>query len=173
MKLPITDQFLWLIYNCTEEILEPLEIFRLRTKNDIAPLGRDIWKKLERKRRKNQFHQFINYLKNKGYIKITNLKGKKGILLTPKGNKKILRVRYKLLDKKRRKDKKWIMVMYDIPEKKKKERASLREMLQILGYQKLQKSIWICPRDVFKETEKVIRIYSLDSYVKIFLIEEI
>jgi len=173
MRLPLTDQLLWLIYNCGEEVLEPLEIFRLRTREDIIPLGRDIWKALERQKRKRQFAQFVNYLKKQGYIKIASLKGKKGILITPKGSKKILKVKYKLSDKKRRKDKKWIMIMYDIPEKKKKERTSLREMLQILGYQQFQKSIWMCPYDVFKETEEIIRIYSLSPYVKTFLIEEV
>jgi len=176
LKLPITDQFLWMVYDFFEktgEILEPPEIFKLKSWQNIVPLGTEIWKNLERKRNKRQFAQFINHLKKQEYIKIANLKEKRGILLTSKGKKKILKVKYKLLDKKRRKDKKWIMIMYDIPEKEKRERALLRETLQSLGYQRLQKSIWVCPYEVFKETEEIIRVYSLDPYVRIFLMEEI
>ncbi|MEA3293020.1 MAG: CRISPR-associated endonuclease Cas2 [Patescibacteria group bacterium] len=176
MKLPITDQFLWIIYKFFEEtgeILEPPEIFKLKGWKNILPLGTEVWKDLAKKKNKRQFAQFINHLKNKGYIKIANLKKKKGILLTPTGERKILKVKFELLDKKRRKDKKWIMIMYDIPEKKRRERSSLRVILQSLGYQNFQKSIWICPYDVFQETEEIIRIHSLDHYIKTFLIEEI
>jgi hypothetical protein len=37
----------------------------------------------------------------------------------------------------------------------------------------LQKSIWICPYEVTKETEEILRKYNLDPHVKLFLIEEI
>ena len=176
MKLPITDQFLWIVFNFFEETgetLEPSEIFKLRSSRNIAPLGTAVWKDLEKKRRKRQFAQFINYLKRKNYIKIANLKNKRGILLTPKGKEKTLRVKMELLDKRKRKDKKWIMIMYDVPEKKKQARVLLRKTLQFLGYQKFQRSVWICPYDVFKETEEIIRVYSLDPYVRVFLIEEV
>lgn len=37
----------------------------------------------------------------------------------------------------------------------------------------LQKSIWVSPYDVLKETEEFLRKYALDPYVKLFLIEEL
>jgi len=36
-----------------------------------------------------------------------------------------------------------------------------------------QQSVWICPYDVYKETEEIVRKFSLDPYVRFFLIEEI
>ncbi|NQU83006.1 MAG: CRISPR-associated endonuclease Cas2 [Parcubacteria group bacterium] len=176
MKLPITDQFLWSVYKFFEvagDVLEPSEIFKLKTFSQISPLGREYWKNIERKKQKKQFAQFINYLKKNGYIKIEALKEKQGILLTKKGEQKALKADLVFTDQKKRKDKKWIMVMYDIPEKKKKQRTRLRQILQLLGYKCLQKSIWVCPYDVFKKTERMISSYSLDPYVRIFLIEEI
>lgn len=176
MRLPITDQFLWMVYEffeATKEVLEPPEIFKLRSFSNIPSLGEGYWKQLEKKRNRRQFAQFVNHLKRQGYIKIANLKEKKGILLTPKGKEKVLKMRFKLTEKKKRKDKKWIMIMYDIPEKKRQARDLLREILYNLGYQEFQKSIWVSPYDVFRQTEEAIRIYSLDSYVRIFLIEEI
>lgn len=174
MRIPITDQFLWLLYNLGGEISGSLgEIFRLRGKQDLNPEEREFWKAIERKRNRKQFGQFINYLKRKGYIKDANLKARKGFLLTKAGEEKALKLKYKLLDKKERKDGKWIMIMYDIPEKKKRQRSFLREKLKELGYKKLQNSIWVSPYDVFKETEKTIEEYFLSPYIKIFLIEEI
>ncbi len=176
MKIPITDQFLWMIYKffeTTNDVLETPEIFKLKTWRNIAPLGTSFWRTLERRRNRKQFFQFINYLKRKGYIEIANLKEKQCILLTPRGENKVLKLRFKLTNKKKRKDKKWIMIMYDIPEKKRRNRGLLREVLQSLEYQRLQKSIWVSPYDVLKETKKAIVEYSLDSYVNIFLIEKI
>lgn len=77
------------------------------------------------------------------------------------------------MNKKERKDGKWIMLMYDIPEKKKRERVLLKNSIEGLGYQQFQKSVWVCPYDTFKETEELINLISLSSFVKIFLIEEI
>jgi hypothetical protein len=80
MKIPITDQFLWMVYEFFEEtgeILDPLQIFKVRGWRDVAPLETKIWDNLEKKRRKKQFAQFIYRLKKRGYIKIANLEGKK------------------------------------------------------------------------------------------------
>ena len=178
MKIPLTDKFLWDLY-CSfekiEDILEPLEMFTIKSWNDICyPESSQFWRDYERKRRKKQFRQFINYLKKSGYIKIKNLKEEKGILLTSKGTQRALKAKYKLnLKFKKRKDKKWIMVIFDVPEKKRKDRNYFRRFLFSLGFQKLQQSVWVSPFDVYKDVEKTIRINSLDKFVRIFLIEEI
>ena len=65
------------------------------------------------------------------------------------------------------------MLMYDIPVDKNRERHLFRRQLQCLNYQQLQKSIWVCPYDVFKETEKMINSMYLSKFIKIFLIKEI
>ena len=177
MKLPITDKFLWSVYQFfedTQDVLEMPEIFKLKSFSRIGPcLGREYWRVLEKKKQKRQFSQFINYLKRKNYIKIENLKGKSGILLTSQGKEKALKVKRKFAQGIKRKDGKWVMIMYDVPENKKKARHFLRQTLLSLGYQCLQKSIWVSPYDVYKETEETIRDNSLDSFVRIFLIEEI
>lgn len=36
-----------------------------------------------------------------------------------------------------------------------------------------QQSVWITSYDVSEKTEKLMQLYSLDKYVKIFLIEKI
>ena len=180
LKIPITDRFLWMIYNFFEKtgkILDPPEIFKLRGIRHIIPRLPDeieFWKILERKKRRRQFSQFINYLKEQGYIRVAQLKGKKGVLLTLKGQRKGLRAKFRLYSEfKTRKDKKWIMVIFDIPEVKRKYRDDFRDFLISLGFQNLQKSVWVCPYDVLKELEEIIRIYSLDKFIRIFIIQEI
>ncbi len=176
MKFTITDQFLWAIYNFKEELDDVSDfLFRVRNSSDFFPEKRKFFRNLKKKKDRKQFNQFLNYLKKQGYIKSSNLKRKKGVLLTPKGEKKALKIETQILskNKKRRKDKKWIMVMYDIPERKRRQRHFLRSEMLFLGFKKLQNSVWVCPYDVSKNMDKIIEKLSLSSYIKIFLIEEI
>lgn len=175
MKIPVTDQFLWLLYDLGCEISMPLaEIFRLRGKQDLNPEAKEFWKAIERKKNRKQFGQFINYLKKQGYIEIAATKGKQGILLTSKGKGKSLKVKYKLGSEfKKRKDKKWIMVVFDIPEKMRKYRDEFRKYLLSFGFKKFQKSIWVCPYDTLEDLNEVINIYSLDKFIRIFIVEEV
>lgn len=173
MKLPITDKFLWMLYNFLEELDRAFDVVAPRTmKEVVCPDFFKLKREWERKESRKNFSRLIYYLKKKGLIKIENLKAKKGIILSKKGEKKILKIKYKMIKKKRRKDGKFIMLIFDIPERKRSLRNLLREHLHLLGYKILQQSVWICPYDVLKETEEFLRIYSLDTYVKIFLIEE-
>ena len=174
MRLPFTDKFLWDLYNFIEKIDKTFELFYPRTMKEVwFPDLYKLRQKYGRKEDRQQFSQLIYYLKKQGYIKIKNLEEKQGVILTPKGAEKVLRIKFKMQEKKRRADGKWQMVIFDIPERKHDLRDLLRANLRILGYKMLQKSIWVCPYDVSKETEGVIRKYSLDPYVKLFLIEEI
>ena len=174
MKLPITDKFLLNLYDFTEKIDKTFDLFAYKTMSDAyCPALRDLRKQYERQREKQKFSQLIYRLKKNGYIKIKNLKQNEGIILTKKGAEKVLKVKIKTEKKRKRFDGKWQMIIFDIPEKKRQLRSLLREKLFLLEYQLLQKSIWICPYDVSKETEFILRKYSLDPYVKLFLIEEI
>lgn len=175
MKLPITDQFLLNLYNLIEKAERVSEQFipprsmQEFLYSDLHKLKREY----ERKKAKRRFSQFIHYLKRKGYIEIRNLKEKQGVLFTQKGAKKVLNLRFKLKKRKRRPDGKLLMIIFDIPEKKRYLRDLLREKLRQLGYKMFQQSVWICPYDVLKETEEFLREHFLDPYVRIFLIEEI
>jgi hypothetical protein len=173
--VPITDKFLWDLYNCIEEASRTYELIS-PSRSLYQYVYRDtirLRKEYERQKAKRKFNQFIGYLQERGYIKIKTLEGTKGVILTPRGADRVLRVRRKLKEKKKRRDGKWIMIIFDIPEKQKQSRELLRDALFDLGYQKLQQSVWVCPYDVYKETEEVVQSYKIISYVKIFLIEEV
>jgi hypothetical protein len=174
MKLPITDVFLWKLYALIEDVKGAYDLFAPpRSFFQIAyPDQVRLQEEYKRQKAKRSFSQFIGYLQQKGYIKVKALDGTRGIMLTLKGAKKVLETQRKLKEKKRRKDGKWIMLIFDIPEKRKKERDFLRDALMDLGYQMFQQSVWMCPYDVHAETEKAVRAYRVIPYVKIFLIEE-
>lgn len=175
MKLPITDKFLWDVYNGIEGIERAYEAVRPPRSmyegvyRDVIHLRREY----ARKKRKRTFSQFIHYLQEQGYIKVKVLEGTKGVMLTPKGAEKVLRIRRKAAGRKKRKDGKWIMIIFDIPEKRRQDRDLLRDALEDMGYQKLQHSVWVCPYDMYEETEKAIREYQIIPFVKLFLIEEV
>ena len=175
MKLPITDKFLWDLYNSIEEVGRVYE--RVRPPRSMYEGAyRDVIqlrKEYARTKRKRTFSQFIGYLQQKGYIKVKALEGTKGIMLTSKGMGKVLRTRRKVQGRKKRKDGKWIMIIFDIPEKRRQDRDLLRDALVDMGYQKLQQSVWVCPYDAYGETEKAVREYQIIPFVKLFLIEEV
>ncbi|HOK35568.1 MAG TPA: hypothetical protein PLY02_02715 [Candidatus Pacearchaeota archaeon] len=178
LKLPITDKTLLEIYEFVEDVNSELNTAPRSFLESASPDYKWLRKKYEREYRKKHFYHFVNYLKKKGYIKIKNLEGKKGILLTPKGKNKALKARLKFIEEKnfklkKRKDGKWLMITFDIPENKRKWRDFLRERLQGFGFVLFQKSIWVSPYDVKGEIEKFVQENQLDEYVRLFLIEEI
>lgn len=177
MKLPITDQFLWDLYNFTQASGEIThEIFRrYRTIHDINWEENPLIKKYRNERNRAQFNQLVYRLKRNNYIKVKSLKENKAVILTKRGLDKALRVKF-IMEKSphiKRKDGKWTMIIFDIPEKRRKLRSLLRSILQNQGYKIFQQSVWITPYDVFGKTEELLQAYSLDAFTRIFLIEKI
>ncbi len=174
MKLALSDKFLWDLYNFLEKTGDVYDIFSARPWKEVwnPEFHKFRYETQKRYERKN-FSRFVYYLKKKGYIKIKNLEQKQAALLTQKGADKVLKIKLRTKEKNRRSDGKWQMLIFDIPEAKRHLRDLLRENLYLLGYQMLQQSVWVCPYDVLKETEALLRKYSLDQYIKLFLIEEI
>lgn len=91
------------------------------------------------------------------------------IILTEAGKKKALK--YKLDDLKinnpRKWDKKWRLVIFDIPEKKKNAREALRSMLKRLGLYQLQRSCFVYPHNCEDEINFVIEMFEIRTYVSI------
>ena len=61
-------------------------------------------------------------------------------------------------------DKKWRLVVFDIPEKKKMARESLRMKLKDLGFRKFQHSIWVTPFSCEKEINFIKSVFNLSDY---------
>ena len=63
-------------------------------------------------------------------------------------------------------DKKWRVVVFDIPEKKKPAREALRRELKKLGFVELQKSVWIFPYDCKDAIDFIVELFEIRSFVR-------
>lgn len=172
-RISSSEKFLWGLYKIYEIIGDILNK-PPRNIYDVAypecKRLRNVW---EKRKSRRAFQNLIYYLKKRGLIKEIEKDGGQAWLLTEKGRDKFLKIEPKFKNYKKRKDGKWIMIIFDIPEKMKKKRDLFRRQLQFLGFKILQKSIWVCPYDVLGDANNFIENFSLRSYIKIFLIEEI
>jgi|SRR3989344_2031458 len=178
MKLPITDQFLWDIFNVTSRAEDALRflVHPPRTWGQVFWDADDpIYRKYYKTLNSRKFRQLIYYLKKNNLIKIESLRGNHALMLTKKGLNKAVQAQFDIENDnmKKREDSRWVMLIFDVPEKYKKSRELLRRILYKLKYKMFQQSVWLSPYDVSERTEELLQEYSLDEFVKIFLIEEI
>ena len=172
IRLPLTDKFLWKLYSLLENAQGAYEPFAPRTmRRVLSPEWYNLKKSYEREKAKKAFSQFIYTLKTRGYIASTG--SGEGILLTSKGKQKVFRAQLRLVTEKPRRDGKLVMAVFDVPEKKRHLRDIFREFLVAMGYRKLQQSVWICGNDALEATERVVKEYRLEDFVKLFLIKTI
>ncbi|MDP8215380.1 MAG: CRISPR-associated endonuclease Cas2 [Candidatus Euphemobacter frigidus] len=69
-------------------------------------------------------------------------------------------------------DRRWRLVIFDVPESKAELRKYLREYLIAMGFGKVQRSVWISPYDFREEIERYIRKLKLSNYVLQLLVED-
>lgn len=77
------------------------------------------------------------------------------------------------LKKPNRWDKKWRLIIFDIPEKYRKVRDIFRMRLKQLGLYQLQKSVYISPYSCFDEIEFLRELYGVAFTVKYLIVERI
>ena len=70
-------------------------------------------------------------------------------------------------------DKKWRIVIFDIPEKKKKLRNAFRFHLKQIGFHELQKSVFVHAYPCQQEVEYLTEWFSLKSHVRWIIAEEV
>jgi len=90
--------------------------------------------------------------------------------LTKKGKKRFEIYNFEDLKIKSSKkwDRKWRIVIFDIPEKKKVAREILREKLKKLGFFRIQKSVWVYPYECKDEINFVCEFFNVENYVLYF-----
>lgn len=175
MRLNITDKFLWDTYSFLSDAGDILSSgFKYPTmRNSLPGVENPIFKKYRKEKGAKRFSRLIYYLKIKGYIRIDSLSGNQTTMLTKEGIDKALKSSFKFEKQKKRRDGKWTMIIFDIPQKFRRSRELLRSILINLGFKMFQQSVWISPYDNIEKAEKLIAMHSLDKFVKIFLIEQI
>ncbi len=129
-------------------------------------LLKEIPKELKKYKRK-QLWRALYYLRSKNRIRIIK-ENNNGIEIeiTKVGKKYLRKIDFNNLSLTEPNvwDKKWRMVIFDIPEEKKKAREALRQKLKDLGMVKLQDSIWITPYPCEDEIAFIKSIFNLSDY---------
>ncbi len=105
----------------------------------------------------------IGKLKDRGFIEFEKNGDKIFVRLTEKGKRELLKYRLQeaIIEKPKKWDKKWRVIMFDIKEKRKNTREKLRRELVNLGFKRLQDSVWIYPY----ECEEVIIMLKSYFYI--------
>jgi len=88
--------------------------------------------------------------------------------LTVKGRKKLQQLErrdYKLV-KPKRWDKKWRILIFDIPERQRILRTQIRRTILSVGFMKLQKSVWVYPYDC----EELVTLLKTDQNLRCFVL---
>ena len=104
-----------------------------------------------------------------------NQDGSVTLLLSAKGNKYALTADIDKMEvsKPRRWDKKWRVVLSDIPENRKSARDALREHFKQLHFVEFQKSVWVHAYDCGEQIEFLAEFYEVRRYVRYGLLEHI
>lgn len=172
-KVSRAEKFLWSLHKIYEVVGDVLNIPPRNIYDAIYPECKKLRKVWQKRKEEKSFVNLVFYLKKRGLIKEFTQGKEKAWLLTKTGEERILRIEPKFKNYKKRKDGKWIMVIFDVPEKMRRKRDLFRCRLKSLGFRMLQESIWVCPFDVMEDTNNFINKFLLASHIKIFLIEEI
>lgn len=85
----------------------------------------------------------------KGYANWVERDRKKFLRITPKGRKAFAfeQAKVSLKNQKKKWDGRWRMVVFDIPERRRRIRIRLRAFMNEIGFVRLQDSVWVYPYD--------------------------
>jgi len=133
------------------------------------------------KRRKNKYTESqignaIENLNRNGFVKIINRGGKETeILLTNEGKTRIKKYCFYDLKIKNQKkwDKKWRVVIFDIPINRNDARGALRRKIREIGFYKLQDSVWIYPYPCEDEMLFVAHVFGIENCINVLTVERV
>lgn len=115
----------------------------------------------------------LQYLKARGYI-INAVEGKERFIEVSK--KALAKIRderfWENLPKPERWDRKWRMVIFDMPAKWEKSRHKFPNQLKAWGFFPLQRSVYVYPFDCRKEVNTLIQLHKVEKTV-IYLVADV
>lgn len=123
-----------------------------------------------------QIYNAYSHLRHNGLIKVRKQKdGKVLIGLTEKGEKKLADLDLDNLTIIQPKgwDKKWRVLIFDLPVRFRKSREALRYKIKDLGFIQLQKSVWVYPYPCEEELIFIAEFFNITKYIEILTVEKI
>lgn len=129
------------------------------------------WDKIDRKR----IYEAIQRLNQKRFVELIEKGDKLYIKITDSGKQLIKNFDYDNLQlpKLKKWDKKWRMIIFDIPNTKRKERQAFSQKLKDIGFYPLQESVFIYPYDCRDEIDFICEFLSISRHVNYCLVESL
>ena len=117
------------------------------------------------KNKRKKIRDTFYYLKKKGLIIIEKKNKQIYISLTKEGEKEAgkFQINKLKIEKQKKWDKKWRIIIFDIPERMRIKRDAFRGKLKEFGFYQLQKSVWIYPYPCQKEIDLLREFFNLSS----------
>lgn len=113
---------------------------------------------------KQRLRETLSRMKRKGLVSFEERGGKRYPILTKKGvaRAEILKIYGLSIEKPRRWDRRWRIVIFDIPHTRRALRDRIRGILKRLGFYQLQRSVWVHPYDC----EEIVSLLKLDLRIR-------
>jgi DNA-binding transcriptional regulator PaaX len=134
----------------------------------MAPNVLSVLGKIQKRWSARNVSSAVMRLREKGLLSVANGK----VVLTPQG-KRFLASHAPYVQKPRRWDRKWRIVIFDIPEHRKNLRDTLRNTLQRIGFLRLQHSVWVLPYDCEELVTLLKADYHLGKDVLYMIVDKI
>lgn len=124
---------------------------------------------------RTQMRKKLLALASQGLISVKEKKSEISISLLPPGE--IQALKYKIDDiaitRQDWWDRKWRMILFDVPEEHRVLRSNFRNKLDDLGFVKLQNSVYVHPFECHNEIDFIRNVYGIKQYVKIVIVDKI
>ena len=128
------------------------------------------WKNVNR----SNLGQIIKRLERQDLISITGGNNQTKILITEKGKQRLLQYDYEnLLIKSKKLDGKWRVVVFDIPENRKRNRDAFSRKLTQLGFIRLQDSVFATPYNCKNEVDFLCHYLLISDFVTLLVVDKI
>ena len=129
------------------------------------------WDKIDRRR----MHEAIKRLNQKRLIELVEKSGELYIKITTDGKRLIRSFDYDnlILPRPKKWDKKWRLVIFDIPNEKNKERRAFSKKLKDIGFYPLQESVFIYPYDCRDEIDFICEFLLINRHVNYCIVESL
>ena len=131
-------------------------------------------KERDRKKKWQELYRSLSYLRSKKFVETRVLSdGKIEVKVTSAGQEFIGVADFNNLtiEKPDVWDKRFRIVIFDIPKEKHGASIAFTGKLRELGFLMLQKSVWIYPYDCINEVILLRKIFEIDPYVKVMIVE--
>src|SRR3989304_2152858 len=136
-------------------------------------LIREIVKKVTGYDNRKVIWSTLERLFKRGFLKKTHTKEGISFGLTASGAKALPEDPIYIKKPDRAWDKKWRLVIFDMPESKRKEKDTFLVKLKEIGFAKMQDSTYVTMHDRLEDAKKIARSLKIFEFVKIMLIEDI